>query len=247
MAFSKLIPLMIGIKRSSIVSFFTLLTQAIMGSHIATLRLIVSWKQLSLAMKTNIIGLVISVVTSLGVAIYDLVKKTNKASSSVQKFNSSFKGVRDAANHAVAELDAYYGAIKRAKKGSNEYQAAMKTYVDKFGMYFKKLKDENGMVQNLTESYRQAAKAIRGKIYLQMQEDDIQKHYKPRIVWSLDKLDAYGKVAPKGFGTDVLKGYEEDNRNKNMGTIIADLARRYGSKNVARVLASEKRVEVQRR
>lgn len=240
MAFSKLIPLMIGIKGSSIIGFFTLLTQAIMGSHIATLRLIVSWKQLSLAMKTNIIGLVISVVTSLGVAIYDLVKKTNEASSSVQKFNSSFKGVREAANHAVAELDAYYGAIKRAKKGSNEYQAAMKTYVDKFGMYFKKLKDENGMVQNLAESYRQAAKAIRGKIYLQMQEDDIQKHYKPRIGWSLDKLDAYGKVAPKGFGTDVLKGYEEDNRNKNMGTIIADLARRYGSKNVARVLASEK-------
>ena len=240
MVFTKLIPLMIGIKGSSIVGFFTLLTQAIMGSHIATLRLIVSWKQLSLAMKTNIIGLVISVVTSLGVAIYDLVKKTNKASSSVQKFNSSFKGVREAANHAVAELDAYYGAIKRAKKGSNEYQAAMKTYVDKFGMYFKKLKDENGMVQNLAESYRQAAKAIRGKIYLQMQEDDIQKHYKPRIGWSLDKLDAYGKVAPKGFGTDVLKGYEEDNRNKNMGTIIADLARRFGSKNVARVLASEK-------
>lgn len=240
MAFSKLIPLMIGIKGSSIVSFFTLLTHAIMGSHIATLRLIVSWKQLSLAMKTNIIGLVISVVTSLGVAIYDLVKKTNEASSSVQRFNRSFQGVRSAANHAVAELDAYYGAIKRAKKGSNEYQAAMKTYVDKFGMYFNKLKDENGMVKNLAESYRQAAKAIRGKIYLQMQEDDIQKHYKPRIGWSLDKLDAYGKVAPKGFGTDVLKGYEEDNRNKNMGTIIADLARRYGSKNVARVLASEK-------
>lgn len=240
MAFSKLIPLMIGIKGSSIVGFFTLLTQAIMGSHFATLRLIVSWKQLSLAMKTNIIGLVISVVTSLGVAIYDLVKKTDTASSSVQKFNRSFKGVREAANHAVAELDAYYGAIKRAKKGSNEYQAAMKTYVDKFGMYFKKLKDENGMVKNLAASYREAAKAIRGKIYLQMQEDDIQKHYKPRIGWSLDKLDAYGKIAPKGFGTDVLKGYEEDNRNKNMGTIIADLARRYGSKNVARVLASEK-------
>lgn len=240
MAFTKLIPLMTGIKGSSIVGFFSLLTQAIMGSHYATLRLIVSWRQLSLAMKTNIIGLVISVVTSLGIAIYDLVKKTDDASSSVQKFNRSFKGVREAANHAVAELDAYYGAIKRAKKGSNEYQAAMKTYVDKFGMYFKKLKDENGMVQNLAESYRQAAKAIRGKIYLQMQEDDIQKHYKPRIGWSLDKLDAYGKVAPKGFGTDVLKGYEEDNRNKNMGTIIADLARRYGSKNVARVLASEK-------
>ncbi|MFW5503615.1 MAG: phage tail tape measure protein, partial [Segatella copri] len=87
MAFTKLIPLMIGIKGSGIVSFFTLLTQAVRGSHFATLRLIVSWRQLSLAMKTNIIGLAISVVTSLGIAIYDLVKKTDTASSSVQKFN----------------------------------------------------------------------------------------------------------------------------------------------------------------
>ncbi len=238
--FNVLIPLIRSFLGSGILVFFTNLTKALFGNGIAAARVTIQWRAMSAAMKTNVIGIAISVVATLASTIYDLYKKTETASSSVQRFNRSFKGVREAANHAVAELDAYYGAIKRAKKGSNEYQAAMKTYVDKFGMYFKKLKDENGMVQNLAESYRQAAKAIRGKIYLQMQEDDIQKHYKPRIGWSLDKLDAYGKVAPKGFGTDVLKGYEEDNRNKNMGTIIADLARRYGSKNVARVLASEK-------
>lgn len=238
--FNVLIPLIRSFLGSGILVFFTNLTKALFGNGIAAARVTIQWRAMSAAMKTNVIGIAISVVATLASTIYDLYKKTETASSSVQKFNRSFKGVREAANHAVAELDAYYGAIKRAKKGSNEYQAAMKTYVDKFGMYFKKLKDENGMVQNLAESYRQAAKAIRGKIYLQMQEDDIQKHYKPRVGWSLDKLDAYGKVAPKGFGTDVLKGYEEDNRNKNMGTIIADLARRFGSKNVARVLASEK-------
>ena len=238
--FNVLIPLIRSFLGSGILAFFTNLTKALFLNNIAAARVTIQWRAMSAAMKTNVIGIAISVVATLASTIYDLYKKTETASSSVQRFNRSFKGVREAANHAVAELDAYYGAIKRAKKGSNEYQAAMKTYVDKFGMYFKKLKDENGMVQNLAESYRQAAKAIRGKIYLQMQEDDIQKHYKPRVGWSLDKLDAYGKVAPKGFGTDVLKGYEEDNRNKNMGTIIADLARRYGSKNVARVLASEK-------
>ena len=240
MAFSKLIPLITGLKTTGIATFFTLLTASIKGSHIATLRLIVSWKQLSLAMKTNIIGLALSVVTSLGFAIYDLFKNTEKAASSMQKFDRSFKGVQSAANSAVAELDAYYGAIKRAKKGSNEYQAAMQTYTEKFGIYFKNLKKENGMVQDLAASYRAAAKAIRAKVFLQMQEDDINKQYKPRVAWSLDKLDAYGKIAPKGFGADVLKGYEEDSRTKNMGTIITELAKRFGSKNVARVLASEK-------
>ena len=240
MAFSKLIPLITGLKATGIATFFSLLTASIKGSHIATLRLIVSWKQLSLAMKTNVIGLALSVVTSLGFALYDLFKNTEKAASSMQKFDKSFKGVQSAANSAVAELDAYYNAIKRAKKGSHEYQAAMQTYTEKFGVYFKGLKKENGIVQDLAASYRAAAKAIRAKIFLQMQEDDINKQYKPRVAWSLDKLDAYGKIAPKGFGADVLKGYEEDSRGKNMGTIITELAKRFGSKNVARVLASEK-------
>jgi len=238
--FSKLIPLMTGLKTTRIVGFFSLLTASIRGSHIATLRLIVSWKQLNLAMKTNIIGLALSVATSLGFAIYDLFKNTEKAAAAMPKLDRSFRNVESAANQAVAELDAYYGAIKRAKKGSNEYQAAMQTYTSKFGMYFKNLKKENGMVQDLAASYRAAASAIRAKIYLQMQEDDIAKQYKPRVAWSLDKLDAYGKIAPKGFGSEVLKGYEEDSRSKNMGTIIAELSKRFGSKNVARVLASEK-------
>lgn len=240
-AFSKLIPLMVGVSGTGIIRFFSLLTSAVMGSRISVLRLIVSWKQMSIAMKANVIGLAISLVAELGMGIYSLVKKTDDATGSVDRFNRSLDGVQRNANQAQGELDAYYNAIRNAKKGSKEYSAAMKVYNDKFGQYFKNLKKENGVVQDLAESYRQASRAIRAKIYLQSMEEDRDKFLKPRAGWALDRLGEYGKVAPAGFGTSVLKGFEEDNSSKSMSYIIGTLAKRFGSKHAAAVLASIKR------
>lgn len=240
-AFSKLIPLMVGVSGSGIVGFFYLLTLAVTGNAAAVRLLKIQWRELSLAMKSNVIGLAISLVAELGMGIYSLVKKTDDATESVDRFNSSLDGVQRNANQAQGELDAYYNAIRNAKKGSKEYSAAMKVYNDKFGQYFKNLKKENGAVLDLAESYRQASRAIRAKIYLQSMEEDRDKFLKPRAGWALDRLGEYGKVAPAGFGTSVLKGFEEDNSSKSMSYIIGTLAKRFGSKHAAAVLASIKR------
>lgn len=235
-AFSKLIPLMVGLSSSGIVRFFSLLTSAIMGSHMAMGRLIISWRTLNLTMKTNIIGLVLSLVASLGTWIYSLVKKTDDAAASMEKFNGSLDNVYRKANRSVGELDAYYRAILRAKKGSLEYQAAMKVYNDKFGVYFKNLKKENGMVQDLKESYLQAARAIRAKIYLQMKEEDTDKFVKPKVGRSLDRLAEYGQIAPAGFGQEMLEAYTRSSYGKDMSVIERELTQRLGVKNNKLVL-----------
>lgn len=240
-AFSKLIPLMVGVSGSGIVVFFYLLTLAVTGNASAVRLLKIQWRELSLAMKANVIGLAISLVAELGVWVYSLVKKTDDATESVDRFNSSLEGVKKNANQAQGELDAYYNAIRNAKKGSKEYSAAMKVYNDKFGQYFKNLKKENGAVLDLAESYRQASRAIQAKIYLESMQEDRNKYLKPRAGWALDRLGEYEKVAPAGFGTSVLKGFEEDNSSKSMSYIIGTLAKRFGSKHAAAVLASIKR------
>lgn len=240
-AFSKLIPLMTGISGSGIVGFFYLLTQAVAGNAAAVRLLKIQWRGLSLAMKANVIGLVISLVAELGVWVYSLVKKTDDATESVDRFNSSLDGVQEKANQAKGELDAYYNAIRNAKKGSKEYSAAMKIYNDKFGQYFKNLKKENGAVLDLAESYRQASRAIQAKIYLESMQEDRNKYLKPRAGWALDRLGEYGKVAPKGFGVDVLKGFEEDNSSKKLSYIIGVLAKRFGSKHAGAVFSSIQR------
>lgn len=240
-AFSKLIPLMVGVSGSGIVSFFTILTNAVMGSNFAVGRLIVSWRAMSLAMKTNVIGLALSVVASLAAGIYQLVNSTNEATSSMKKFDKSLDGVYKKANQAVGELDGYYRAITRAGRGTNERTAAIKQFNDKFGTYLSKLVTEKSTVQDLAKAYREAASAIRAKIYLQMREDDIKNQYTPRVGWSLDRLNDYGKIAPKFFGEDMLKAYEEDSRNKTMTQIIGELSKKFGAKNISDVLRSEQR------
>lgn len=229
-AFSKLIPLMVGVSGSGIVGFFYLLTLAVTGNAAAVRLLKIQWRELSLAMKANVIGLVISLVAELGVWVYSLVKKTDDATESVDRFNSSLEGVKKNANQAQGELDAYYNAIRNAKKGSKEYSAAMKAYNDKFGQYFKNLKKENGVVLDLAESYRRATRAIQAKIYVESMQEDRNKYLKPRLGWKLDRLGEYGKVAPAGFGADVLKAFEEDYRNNSVDRVKKALAQKLGVK-----------------
>lgn len=229
-AFSKLIPLMVGVSGSGIVGFFYLLTLAVTGNAAAVRLLKIQWRELSLAMKANVIGLVISLVAELGVWVYSLVKKTDDATESVDRFNSSLEDVKKNANQAQGELDAYYNAIRNAKKGSKEYSAAMKAYNDKFGQYFKNLKKENGVVLDLAESYRQATRAIQAKIYVESMQEDRNKYLKPRLGWKLDRLGEYGKVAPAGFGADVLKAFEEDYRNNSVDRVKKALAQKLGVK-----------------
>lgn len=240
-AFSKLLPLMIGVSGSGVVKFFTLLTMAVTGNAAAVRLLHIRWTAMTLAMKANVIGLAISAIATLGTWIYSLVKNTDNATQSVKQFDRSLSGVYNKANQAVGELDAYYRAINRAKKGSFEYQAAIKVYNDKFGGYFKKLERENGMVKDLAASYREAAKAIRAKMYVQMEQDDRDKFVKPRAGRSLDRLGEYGQIAPKGFGQEMLEAYTKDSYGKQMNVVVKELAQRFGVKDVSNVLASENR------
>ena len=240
-AFSKLLPLMIGVSGSGVVKFFTLLTMAVHGNAAAVRLLHIRWTAMTLAMKANVIGFAISAIATLGTWIYSLVKNTDNATKSVEQFDRSLTGVYNKANQAVGELDAYYRAIKRAKKGSFEYQAAIKVYNDKFGVYFKKLERENGMVKDLAASYREAAKAIRAKMYVQMEQDDRDKFVKPRAGRSLDRLGEYGQIAPEGFEQEMLEAYTKDSYGKQMNVVVKELAQRFGVKDVSNVLASENR------
>lgn len=240
-AFSKLLPLMIGVSGSGVVKFFTLLNMAVHGNAAAVRLLHIRWTAMTLAMKANVIGFAISAIATLGTWIYSLVKNTDNATKSVKQFDRSLTGVYNKANQAVGELDAYYRAIKRAKKGSFEYQAAIKVYNDKFGVYFKKLERENGMVKDLAASYREAAKAIRAKMYVQMEQDDRDKFVKPRAGRSLDRLGEYGQIAPEGFGQELLEAYTKDSYGKQMNVVVKELAQRFGVKDVSNVLASENR------
>lgn len=236
--FSKLIPLFTGLKFATMASNIILATRAVMGNAAAVRLLTIRWQALNLAMKANVIGLVLGVVTSLGFGLYELFSNTEKVTGSMKRFDGSLKGVKSQANQAVGELDAYYRAIKNAQKGTNQRTAAIKQFNSKFGSYLSNLITEKSTAKDLAKAYREAADAIKAKIYLQMKQKDINEQYKPRVGWSLDRLNEYGKVGKGTDSMDWLEAYEADSRGKDMRTIVQELSKRFKTQNAAEVLKS---------
>nr|DAR58890.1 MAG TPA: tail tape measure protein [Caudoviricetes sp.] len=236
--FSKLIPLFTGLKFVTMASNIKLATKAVMGDAWAVRILTLRWQALNAAMKANVIGLVLGVVTSLGFGIYELFSNTEKATGSMKRFDGSLEGVKSQANQAVGELDAYYHAVRDAQKGTNQRTAAIKQFNEKFGSYLSNLITEKSTAKDLAKAYLEAADAIKAKIYLQMKEKDIQEQYTPRVGWSLDRLNEYGKVGKGTDSMDWLKAYEADSRDKGMRSIAKELAKRFKTTNTAEVLKS---------
>ena len=234
--FSKLIPLFTGLKFATMASNIILATRAVMGNAAAVRLLTIRWQALNLAMKANVIGLVLGVVTSLGFGLYELFSNTEKATGSMKRFDGSLDGVRSKADQAVGELDAYCRAVKNAQKGTNQRTAAIKQFNEKFGSYLSNLITEKSTAKDLAKAYREAANAIKAKIYLQMKEKDITEQYKPRVGWSLDRLNEYGEVGKGTDSMDWLQAYEADSRGKGMHAIAKELAKRFKTKNAAEVL-----------
>nr|DAI88933.1 MAG TPA: tail tape measure protein [Caudoviricetes sp.] len=247
--FTKLIPMMAGLKFATMAKGIVLATQALMGNAVAVQQLTVKWKALNLAMKTNVIGLVLSVVASLGFGLYEMMKNTDKASNALKRFDGSLDGVKAQANQAVGELKTYYEAVQNAEKGTNQRLVAIKQFNEKFGSYISNLITEKSTAKEVAKAYQEASEAIKAKIYLQMKQKDIQKQYAPRVGWSLDRLDEYAKVAKGTNDAEWLKAFELDSRGKSLDAIVKQLAKKLRAKNLGYVLNSlnegyDKAVEV---
>lgn len=236
--FTKLIPMFAGLKFATMSKGIVLATKALMGNAVAVQQLTVKWRALNLAMKTNVIGLVLSVVASLGFSLYELMNNTDKASNALKRFDGSLDGVKEQANQAAGELYTYFKAVQNADKGSNQRLVAIKQFNEKFGSYISNLLTEKSTAKEVAAAYKEASEAIKAKIYLQMKQKDIQEQYAPRVGWSLDRLDEYAKVAKGPEDAEWLKAFELDSRGKNLSVIIKQLAEKLKAKNVADVLNS---------
>lgn len=236
--FTKLIPMFAGLKFATMSEGIVLATKSLMGNAAAVRLLTVKWKALNLAMKTNVIGLVLGVVASLGFSLYELMNNTDKASNTLKRFDGSLDGVKEQANQAAGELYTYFKAVQNADKGTNQRLVAIKQFNEKFGSYISNLITEKSTAKEVAAAYREASEAIKAKIYLQMKQKDIQKQYAPRVGWSLDRLDEYAKVAKGPKDAEWLKAFELDTRGKNLSVIIKQLAEKLKAKNVADVLNS---------
>ena len=208
----------------------------LMGKNavLATLQtkgLVAAWHALNTAQKMNVIGLCISLLTGLAIAIASVIKKGNEATQWMQGFNSTMSDFNREFAIADDRLKRFKKAIDDAATGSRQRAAAIRNFNKEYGQYLSKMLTEKSTANDIAKAYKEVVKQLRAKIALQMKEKDITSQVAPRVGWSADRLTEYDNVAGgSAYNGTWLKGYVEDMQKagKSVEEINKDLAKKLG-------------------
>jgi len=208
----------------------------LMGKNavLATLQtkgLVAAWHALNTAQKMNVIGLCISLLTGLAIAIASVIKKGNEATTWMQGFNSTMSDFNREFAIADDRLKRFKKAIDDAATGSRQRAAAIRNFNKEYGQYLSKMLTEKSTADDIAKAYKEVVKQLRAKIALQMKEKDITSQVAPRVGWSADRLTEYDNVAGgSAYNGTWLKAYVDDMRaaGKSVEDINKDLAKKLG-------------------
>ena len=208
----------------------------LMGKNavLATLQtkgLVAAWHALNTAQKMNVIGLCISLLTGLAIAIASVIKKGNEATKWMQGFNSTMSDFNREFAIADDRLKRFKKAIDDAATGSRQRAAAIRNFNKEYGQYLSKMLTEKSTANDIAKAYKEVVKQLRAKIARQMKEKDITSQVAPRIGWSADRLTEYDNVAGgSAYNGTWLKAYVDDMRaaGKSVEDINNDLAKKLG-------------------
>ena len=187
----------------------------------AVMAWVAAQRALNLAMSANVFG---ALVGALALAYTWFQKDANAAedaANATNRFTKSLRGAKNEVGKAIVELDGYKKAIDNAKKGTNERQAAIDNFNEKFGSYLSNLLTEKSTAQDVAQAYKEAAQAIERKIMLQNKSKDLDQHVAPkagREAQLLYDYDQKARESGKGqYNGEWLRSFVDDNL-RTLGT-----------------------------
>lgn len=121
----------------------------------------IEFAALNATIKANPFGLLLTVITAVVLAIVNLKGKTDEYTKAAKDNIKAAKGLSEEYYKEQRELDALFGKLEGAKKGTKEYESAKKSIISQYGRYLSGLIDEKGEIINLTDAYDRLTAAIR--------------------------------------------------------------------------------------
>lgn len=120
---------------------------------VAKTRLAAASKALGLSMLTNPYVLAAAAIVGLSYGIYKLVTYQTDAEKAQVKLNKRIQEFNSETNAEQAEIDRLFGKLDKAKKGTEDYDDAKKSILDKYGEYLKGLGDEKNALDDVARAY----------------------------------------------------------------------------------------------
>lgn len=110
--------------------------------------------------KMNPLGLLLSLVTALGVGMYTLSKRTNEAKDKIDELSNQMGKLDDQGVKEMQTLDELFGKLEGAAKGTETYKDAKEQIISQYGTYLEGLVNEKGEITDLAEAYSRLSREV---------------------------------------------------------------------------------------
>lgn len=142
----------------------------------------------NMAVKANPLGLALSVLTAIGVAVWKYSDGAYNAAKAQKQLNGSMAEAASSAAVEQSELGRLKGKLQAAKEGTEEYNKIRNEIIEKFGKYDAGLKAETLTVETLAQKYNSLTDAI-------LQSYNARQYEK----FSREQTEAFEQTATKSY------------------------------------------------
>lgn len=154
------------------------------------------------AFNANPLGLALSVLTAIGIAVWKYSDGTYSAAKSQKQLNDSIAEAASSAAVEQSELGRLKGKLQAAKEGTEEYNKIRNEIIEKFGKYDAGLKAETLTVETLAQKYNSLTDAI-------LQSYNARQYEK----FSREQTDLFEQTATKSYDkifNKLIKKYGDE-------------------------------------
>lgn len=186
---------------------------------IATKAATIAQQGFNAAMKANPYGLAAAALIAVGTAVWAYASRADKAEESQKKLNEAFSKMQGEIQGEQANIELLFGSLKKAEKGTDDYQKTKNLIISQYGDYLKGLIDERNELIDLEAAYYRVSAAAKDAA-------------------NSRALESYTKDAQSAFADAQTEAINEIQsvinkrvNNSNMRNTLLELVRRDMAKN----------------
>lgn len=156
-----------------------------------------AWKQFSLLISKSPLGLILSIVTAVGVGLYQLSKRSDEATDSLSRMN----GELISEQHS---LDSLFGALKRTAEGSQQRRDIIQQINDKYGTYLPNLLTEKSNLDEINEAYKRINRTLVTQLAMKYKNEEIGNITSEAAKTQVEVIEGMRQDLVKSLGSNEL-------------------------------------------
>lgn len=183
-----------------------------------------AWRQFSLSIAKNPLGLLLTVITAVGVGLYQLATRTSEADDAVKSFLGNLESER-------RQLQKLTDAAMRAGEGTRQRKELIDEINSRYGQYLTNLLNEHSSLSDIKQAYIDINKAMRANIAQKVLDEKMEEISRDMIE---DKIEDMNEIR------EVLLNLLPEGQVNALTQRISELVQKYADegKNAAEVAAT---------